>query len=200
MVEANNNINNDVEAFITDGNTNVTSAGGVEVQASSTPTINALGVAVSASISIPVNPETDPLAFAASGDGASSTNTIGGKVYADIENGSTVQANGGAVQVTATNTASINATLGTGALSIGVFGLSVGVSLSTNTVNPDVEAFINDASVTTYGQDVDVTASSSNTISGKAIATALSVSIGGAARGATPPRPTIRRRAPCHGQ
>ena len=184
VVEANNNINDDVEAFISDANTRVTSAGGVEVQANSTPTINALGVAVSASITIPVNPE-NLLEFAASGDGAASTNTIGGKVYADIDSGSTVQANGGAVLVSATNTASINATLGTGALSIGLFGLSVGVSLSTNTVNPDVEAFINDATVTTYGQDVDVTASSTNTITGKAIATSLSTGVAGAGGNAT---------------
>ena len=124
VVEANNNINDDIEAFITGTNTNVTSAGGVDVQATSKPTLQALGIAVSASLTIPVNPD-DPVAIAASGDGAASKNTIGGKVYADIDCGSTVQANGGAVQVTATNTASINATLGTGAGSLGLFGLSV---------------------------------------------------------------------------
>ena len=41
VVEANNDTNNDIEAFIAGTNTKVTSAGGVEVQATSKPTLQA---------------------------------------------------------------------------------------------------------------------------------------------------------------
>ena len=113
VVEANNNINDDVKAFISDANTRVTSAGGVEVQANSTPTIQCPGRRGLGQHHNPSQPR-EPFGVRGQRRRHASTNTIGGKVYADIDSGSTVQANGGAVLVSATNTASINATLARG--------------------------------------------------------------------------------------
>ena len=184
-VIANNTMNDTVSAAIGETNggidtTTVNSAGGVAVNATSTAQANAFGVAVAASI-------TAGKGAAFSGSGANSTNTITNTVTAAIQNGATVHANGtsagAGVQVSAAKNDTIVATVGTGALAIGYIGGSVGVSLTTNTVGGQVSAFIGGATVTTVGQDINVNAESGNNITGQAVATALSVSIGGAGAG-----------------
>ncbi|MGO8902052.1 MAG: beta strand repeat-containing protein [Isosphaeraceae bacterium] len=192
-VKADNTIGNQVEAFIGDptatpsvpDTTTVTSAGQVNVTAKSTPAITAVAVAVAASITVA------PAGASFSGSGANSTNTIGNTVEAAIQNGSTVAettndpTGDSTVVVSATGDATITATVGTGALAIGLVGASVGVSLTTNSLtdNNTVSAFISDATVTTIGQAVQVTADSMNNVSGTAVATSASVAIGGAGAG-----------------
>ena len=282
-VVSNNTIGNTVQAYIGQPGTNgsdstvVNSSGGVELNGTSSATINALGVAVAASFGID---------FAGAGSGAQISNTIGqspqqpvtisssnvdtsnntitnpglsgltpgqavvyhngggsnlgplvdggtyyavvnadnpnileladsqadalagnvltltstgnssqtltpvslaGMVTAVVRNGATVNAKGvganGAVQLTALDTSSIASRVGSGSLSIGIFGASVGVSLTTNILGNQVSAAIIGATVTTTGGDVDLTATATDTANGLAVATAVSVAVGGAGAG-----------------
>jgi hypothetical protein len=121
------------------------------------------------------------------GTGSTHTLTAGqpGTTEAAIRNGASVNAHGtGAVLVTAEDKSTITATVGTGALAVGIVGASIGISLTTNTIGSVVNADIAGADVTTTGGDVSVAASANQAIDGKSIATAASISIGGAGAGA----------------
>ena len=194
---ANNDITNPTSAFIgAAGNnpdqSNVSSAGGVQVTAVSHPSAQAVAVAVSSSVAIPADPE-EPISVALSGAGANATNTITDTVTAAIQNNTTVAAKGSqagdsvtvSAQVTPQSGSStaIQATVGTGALSIGVFGLSIGVSLANSIVNNQVNAFVDHASVSTAGGAVNVTALSTITIDSEAVATSLNIAVGIAGAG-----------------
>ena len=184
--DATNSITNTIEAFIGDSSgsadtTRVTSSGGVSVSATSVATINAVSVAVAASVAA------SEASVAAAASGAASTNTITNTITAAIQNGVMVDANGTSpgdgVDVTAKDNPSITSNVGSGSLSVGLVGASAGVSAATNTVSDTVKAFINGATVTTGGQNVDVTAQSTPSIKGLSVATAVSISIGGSAAG-----------------
>ena len=184
--DATNSITNTIEAFIGDSSgsadtTRVTSSGGVSVSATSVATINAVSVAVAASVAA------SEASVAAAAAGAASTNTITNTITAAIQNGVMVDANGTSpgdgVDVTAKDNPSITSNVGSGSLSVGLVGASAGVSAATNTVSDTVKAFINGATVTTGGQNVDVTAQSTPSIKGLSVATAVSISIGGSAAG-----------------
>ena len=186
--DATNSITNTIEAFIGDSSgsadtTQVTSSGGVSVSATSVATINAVSVAVAASVAV------SEASVAVAASGAASTNTITNTITAAIQNGVMVDAkgtsSGDGVDVTAKDNPSINSNVGSGSLSVGLVGASAGVSAATNTVSDTVQAFISGATVTTGGQDVDVTAQSKPSIIGLSVATAVSISIGGAAAGGT---------------
>ena len=186
--DATNSITNTIEAFIGDSSgsadtTQVTSSGGVSVSATSVATINAVSVAVAASVAA----SEASVAAAASGAASTNTNTITNTITAAIQNGVMVDANGTSpgdgVDVTAKDNPSITSNVGSGSLSVGLVGASAGVSAATNTVSDTVKAFINGATVTTGGQNVDVTAQSTPSIKGLSVATAVSISIGGSAAG-----------------
>ncbi len=185
-VIANNTVGNDIEAFIStasgsNDSTNVTSSGGVQILATSTTTVQALGVAVAAAISTGAG-------VALTGSGASSTNTITNTITAAIRNHSTVHATGTSafdkVQVSAQDSNStITARVGAGAGAVGYYAASIGVSLVDNDVTNTVSAYIDHATVTTKGQELDVTAGSTVTISGLSVATAVAIGLGAAGAG-----------------
>ena len=180
VVLAQNEIGNVVEAYIgSTPNTSigpdlttVTSAGGVEIFATSTSNIKSDGVAVAFSVSL----------VGLSGSGGSATNTTNNTISAFVQNGSTVDASG-KVQITAKDNATIDSTVGTAAISVAVVAVSVGVSPNNSTIGDTVAAYVTGATVTTTGGDVDITATSNATIGGEAVATSVAVGIGGSGAG-----------------
>ncbi len=177
VVVAQNDIGNTVESFIGSATgpadrTMVTSAGGVEVNSNSTSTIDSQGVAVGASASI----------VGLAGSGASALNNTDSTITAVVQNGATVGATG-AVQIEATDAANIDSTVGAGAFSVGVVAVSIGVSLNNSTIGDTVNAYIGKATVTTSGGAVDVSATSTATIGGEAVATSVAAGIGGSGAG-----------------
>ena len=157
--------------------TTATSSGGVEVQATESSTINTTAVAVATSVSV----------AAFSGSGAYDTNTTSNTVSAYVAGGATVHATGpdsaDTVQTDAVDDLAITSNIGTGALAIGFVGGSLGVSVTTNTIGDNVSAYINDATVTAYGQDIDVYANYDGSTSGVTVATAVALSQGGSIAG-----------------
>ena len=171
-----NSVGNIVEAFIgedttagDDNKNKVTSAGGVKLTASSTQSINATGVAVAASVGF----------VGASGSGAGATNTTTNTIAALIRNDSTVIA-GNTVALSATDTPTITSIIGEGALSVGIFGGSIGASVATSTMGDTVNAAISNSTVTVTGGGVTVASNSTTSISTQSVATNVSISIGGA--------------------
>ena len=177
VVLAENNIDNTVESFVgsatgpADG-TKLTSSGGVEVNANSTSTIDSEGVAVGATVSL----------VGLTGSGASAINNTDSTITAFVQNGATITATG-AVQIGASDGATINSTVGTGAFSAGLVAASIGVSLNNSTIGDTVSAYIGQAKVTTNGGSVTVSATSTAVIGGEAVATSIAAGIGGSGAG-----------------
>jgi len=184
--DATNLITNTIEAYIGDpsrvaDSTLVSSAGDVVLSATSRATADAISIALAASAAA------SEVSAAIAASGAASTNTINNTITAAIQNGTTVDANGteagDSVDVVAMDDSTISANVGSGGLAIAVVGPSAGVSAASNTVSDSVNAFINGATVTTMGSDVDVTAQSMSSITGESVATAVNISFGGSAAG-----------------
>ena len=158
----------------------IQSAGAVQLTATAQPTATALSVAASLSLALA------PTSFSFAGGGASSTNQIDNDVESHIlgagaASPSTVVA-GGAVNLSATETGSVDATVGSGAVTFGLVGASVGVSLSQNTIDSTIEAEIDNAQVT--GGSIQVEATATDMVQPtKTIATSVAISLGGAGAG-----------------
>lgn len=163
--------------------TTVRSNGGVDVVASSAGDVEAFGLAVVATITV------SEAGAAFSGSGASLTNTIENQITAAIRGGADVDASGSSaddsVDVSATSDMTINASVGAGSLSVAVVGASIGASLATSTVENTVTATIDQATVSTNGEDVNVLAQSMNSLDTRSVATSVSLAIGGAAAGSS---------------
>ena len=174
-VVANNTIKNSVFSVI--DNSSVTSSGGVSLATTNSPEATAVAVAVAATITA------SEFGGAFTGSGANSTNSVTNTVTAAIQNKSQVQSNGSSdgagVSLSASDAVTIDASVGTGALAIGFIGASIGVSLTDNSVEDTVTAEISDSAVSSFGQDIRVAASSDNTVTGMAVATAATVSLFG---------------------
>ncbi|MCU0963385.1 MAG: hypothetical protein MUF48_25115, partial [Pirellulaceae bacterium] len=149
--------------------------GDVTLEAESTSTITALSVAASLSVAVA------PVGVSFSGAGADSTNTIASQIIACIDNNSSVTATG-KVDLSAIDLPTTTADVGSGTLSGGVAGASVGVSLSDNTINNTVKAYVNQGSVTADGP-VYITSSATGVINALTVATSVAISIGGAGAG-----------------
>ena len=186
-----NTIHNVTTAAI-DGST-ATSAGRVDLSATSTANIKALAVGVGVSLA-----GGGGVAIAGAGSGGTANNTITDATQAYIQNGSTVSAaaNGAngvnlAVQDNASilaNTAAVSVALGLAPIG---GALAVGTVTSTNTIGNTDQAYIgnasgNDATVVTSGGGVTLAASSASHIDvlGIAVAAAVSTGIGLAGSGA----------------
>ncbi len=155
----------------------VAAAGDVDVTATSTPTIKALTIGVAVSVA------TGGGGFAGSGAGAGSGNTVGDTVAADISSstvGTSGSPVGGAVNISATDTPTIEAAAG--ALGVGVVAgtggaLGIGISAAINDVADSDNAFINDAEVT--AQSVSLTALETANIEALSIGGAVGANGGG---------------------
>jgi len=172
---ATNTISNDVQAQI--DNATVDSGGSVSLSADSTATINSVTAVVSISAAVSANGS-----LAGVGDGAHSTNNIGGTVEAAILNSSSVTADGGGVSLTATDDATITADSGIGDLGVAVSSssfagsLAIGVILSDNTINTTVAANIVDSNVQTSG-DVQLAADSTADVTALTVVVTINVAI-----------------------
>ncbi len=180
-----NDIGNTIEAYV-DGSA-VTSAGDVNVTATSNPTIKALtiGVAVAAALS------SNAGGVAGSGAGAGSGDTVRNTVLAYI-NGSHVTSTAGAIEANATDNALIQTIAG--ALGIGVavgstfaVGASIGISVAVNDVQDNVQAYIDNSTVTATGTATDngvtLTANETATIDAWTIGGAVGVGVSAGALG-----------------
>ena len=175
-----NTIADTVKAFIgeegqTSDKTKVTSPGNVQINAGSIGTITDVAVAASVAGSI-------SFGAALSGAGATATDNTGSTIAAFIDGGATVDATGSVV-VQATDSASVTSNVGSGALSFGLIGASAGVSLLNDEIGDQVKAFIGDATVMSTTGDVDVFSTTTATINALGVATAVSISLGGAGAG-----------------
>ena len=166
-------INNSVVSAVDNATDSPT--GDVTLQAQSTSTITALSVAASLSVAVA------PAGLSFSGAGADSTNTMASQIIACIDNNSSVTATG-KVDLSATDLPTTTADVGSGTLSVGVAGASVGVSLSDNTINNTVKAYVNQGSVTADGP-ISITSRSTGVIDALTVATSVAISIGGAGAG-----------------
>ena len=152
---ADNDINSVVSAYI--NNATVISAGDVNLLATSTSNIDAFSLAVSISAAVA------PASLSFSGAGADSRNDTISQIFAyidDIDGNvgdiSTVTAKG-SVNLSATDSSTATADVGSGALNFGLVGASVGVSLSANTIDNTVKAYIDHASVAAENGGINVT-------------------------------------------
>ncbi len=152
VLEATNTLDNKVAAYIT-GSGSVGSAGAVTVSATDTGVISA---------------DTFSLAVAVGVVGVgvgigSGENTITDDVSAYVHN-STITASAGDIAVTATSSPSITTTSTTVAVSASL-GAAVAVFDATTTVGGTTEAYLQDAVLTATGHAVQVTSTSTETLS-----------------------------------
>jgi hypothetical protein len=179
---ANNNVTDTVEAY-TNGAT-ITSGGALNIDATFSGNIKALSVAAAVSIS-----GGSLASFAFSGAGASSTNTINNTISTDIQGTSatskSVDTEAGAVSLDASETATIDSEVGSGALSVSVAGASIGVSQATNTVSSTLTSYVQNATLTSTSGTISVVAGTTDSVTTLSVATSVAIALGGAGAGGT---------------
>ena len=174
-----NTIGDTVEAYVgeadeTDDTTQVT-APSVTLNATSTQMITDVAVAASVSASISIG-------ASCSGSGASENDSTSSTIAAFIDGGATVDTTG-AVLVESSDSAAINSTTGADTLSIGLAGISAGVSILDDTMGDTVKSYIGAAMVTSSAGDVTVMSTSTATMIAFGQSTSVSITIGGAGDG-----------------
>ncbi len=183
---ASNEIDNQVSAYIANGQSVQTRDGGaITISATENATINALGVAASAALGAGL------VGVGFAGAGVDVTNVILNKTNAYIENAvvGTKDAKVGDVTITATDTSLIDAEVGGLAVAASggfvAVGVAVGVAMAENLIGytPDgtadpaeVQAYIKDSSIYALG-DLSLTADANLTI--EAMVVAGSLALGG---------------------
>ena len=176
-----------VEAYVL--NSGISAPGAYTLTANSHQTINALVLALTASISA-----SGGGAIGASGSGASAVNQISVAPQA-FQNGDGSGTGAGvnvaSVTFKAMDTSTINANVASVALagSVGgaaAVGVAIGVSLANNTINNDVESYIASAAhgVTTTSGGISLTSTESAQITATSAAASLAVGVGVSAFGA----------------
>lgn len=176
---AENTVENRVRAYLS-GTTTVT-AGTVTIQATETPAkagenmVDALAVSVGVAVAL-TNPK-EGISIALTGAGAQADNTIRNTVAAFVDGDAKVNATG-AVSITARETATMDAKVPAIGVSVGILAVAVGISLSENTVESTVDAYIGDATIDTTGGGVDVTASATHTMDTVTAPIGASIGIG----------------------
>ena len=154
----------------------VHAAGAVEVEATSRGAAEAVSVAVAAAVSV------GQFTGAFAGSGGRSTVTFDTDLTASVA-AAEVAAN--ELHVTAIDRDAISRnTLGSGSLSFGLVGGSIGVSLTESTVSNTASAELGDAlSAAVGGGGITVEARSSHDVQALTVATAVAVALGGAGAG-----------------
>ena len=174
VATATNTIDNAVEASIKNANTTgkkvKATTGGITLDAYETASITALTTAAALAIST---------LGSFSGGGAQATNTTTTKTKAFIANSTLVESNL-AVKLTADDRSTISATLPVFAATLGLIGGSGAVSLTTNTIGSETDAYIDGSKVTATSGNVEVLANSKATVTADTLTIAITVGIGGA--------------------
>jgi len=174
-VDANNTLGNQVRSFI-DNSTVEALNGTVTIVADSNSSIDSEAVAASVGGAISL------FSGGFSGAGAGATNIISNTIEAAIKDNSTVSTRN-TLRVTATDNSAISSDVGAGSLAFGAVGGSIGVSVTDNTINNTVRAFV-DGLVTVTNGNVQITADSTATANSFAIATSIAASVFGGFAGA----------------
>ncbi|MEO0465166.1 MAG: LEPR-XLL domain-containing protein, partial [Pseudomonadota bacterium] len=158
----------------------VTAGGAVTAQSTNDATIDVLTVAGGAAVS---TGSSNGGSTGFGGAGSGSGNKISHDVIARIKDS---EITGGSVAVQATDSSDITADAGLGALNISTGGgsgtnadIAAGAAAATNDVLGDIQAVIEDSTVTTSSGDIDMIATSTSTIDSFALAVAGSIATGG---------------------
>ncbi len=177
---AENEIDNTIEAYV--DSSHVSSAGDVNLTATSMATIAALtiGVAVAAAVG-------KEGGYAGTGAGAGSGDTVRNSVLAYMNN-SVVSSGAGAINVSAGDSPVILTIAG--ALGVGVAvgaetgaALSIGISAAINDIQDNVQAYINNSVVSATGHNVALTATETASIDAWTLGGAVAVGVGAGAIG-----------------
>ncbi len=173
--------------------TEVSSTGAVTVFAENKQTLTSTAIAVASSLAIGGGAA---VGVAAAGAGARIKS--GNKVSAQVINGASVTStltpsvenpSAEAVTVKATDAATMNAVVGSGAVDISIspdgamFGGSLGISIAEITNDDVVRAVVENSTITTYGSGVVVEAGGENVHTSESVATSLTIAIGIAGAG-----------------
>lgn len=144
-------------------------------------------------IAVAVSVAASEAGVALSGGGASSSITTGNTVAAGLLYGATLSStwtgsppvigSTDGLAISALQQSLLTASVGAGALSVGLVGGSLGISLAEITTNDSVTAAISGASVITSGTAVSVEATGTSSLSTMSVPTALSASLGVAGAG-----------------
>ena len=176
-----------VDDSVTPDGSSVSAGGAITVEAICNQTI--INTAIAVAVSVAIAPDFD--SAAGSGSGASSTVTTNNVVKAAV-NGVSDFTVGGSVGllVQAKDSGSSDITVGTAAASIGWFGASIGVSLAKIVNNDQVVAEVQNTAIqtggtSTTGTPVEINAEDTVQLTTHAVATSLSISIGGSGAGGT---------------
>jgi hypothetical protein len=172
-----NKITNDISAVI--DNSTVTSKAGVSVESTSAAGIHAYSFGLSGVVAAGAGPLSAALSGAGSGSGDTITNTI----TASIEDGSNVDAGGGELTVSATDSATIDTVAGAAALGVAAgldigVAVAVGIAVAVNDIHDNTIASIDGSTVDDAGS-VSVTANSTAAISAITVAGSLAGAFGG---------------------
>ncbi len=163
--------------------TSMVSAGGsINVQATSLQ--NVTNTAVAVAVSVALAPYFDSAAL--SGSGASSKVTTNNIIKASVNDVESLAMSGfDGLDVSADRQGVVNASVGSGAASVGWFGGSIGVSLAQITNNDQITAEIENSGIKTgaLGTPIVVGATDSVELNALSVATSLSISIGAAGAG-----------------
>ena len=159
-----NKIGGEVKAFVQDST--LVAGDDVSITATATDTINSVASSGSAAFAVGIG-----AAIAAAGVGV--TNTFSTDVFAFMSNSDAMVDDNLTINATANSSTGINSATGV-AISASVVGLSVGISVVENTINNDVQAYIEGAAdhLVMAGRDILITANSDASLTGTTATTA----------------------------
>ena len=148
---AENVISNEVEAAIRNADYLLTRVGDITLTASETASISALTAAGVAAVTA-VGPSF-------SDAGAEAVNTLANDVRAFIQDANDVTAEG-AVKLAAESMATVSAGIVAASVSVSLAGIAAGASVSSNTIDETISAFVDHSAVTALGGNIVVQADS----------------------------------------
>jgi hypothetical protein len=179
-----NQVGNDVESFVDDST--ITPMGPVKIASVESSSITAVSVGAAFAISN----TSAGISAAGAGDGAVATNSISNVVSASIQDKSDLNQTGnGGMTISALDSATIDASADGGALSIGTadvgagIGLAIGASVAVNTISDQVQADVDNSSVSSAG-NLSFTATTQNSI--ESVVISLSFALAAAGSGSAP--------------
>ena len=175
-----NEIGDMVKAFSDSSDLN--SAGAIHLQTIVRSTGEAMSVAAAFSASAAL------ASLALTGAGADSENDVHNTVQGYIQGASsssksTITA-AGLVAVDVSEIANVDAQVGSGAIAIGVIGGSIGISTAENKITSSIKSYIDNATVTSTGGAIALTALSQDSATTLGVATSLAAAVGGGIAGA----------------
>ncbi|MBL4826874.1 MAG: hypothetical protein JKY66_04040, partial [Spongiibacteraceae bacterium] len=165
-----NEITNTVLAYI--DNSKINSAGGIGISAASTSTMDSSAVATSVAAGIA------PFSLNIAGSGSTAANKIENTLFAYIKDSADVTASGDII-IVANDSSIISSDVGSGSVTFGPLGASVGISVSDNIVDNRVKSSIENSTVTSSAGAIKLSSLSAGDIDALAVATSIAAAPGG---------------------